>query len=68
MLPPRLLAAHRQGVQFNLLSPVKDLLSSPIVNISWRQIVERFVVTLVIVVIHKLADTLLQVARQIVIF
>jgi hypothetical protein len=49
-------AALFDGLAFDLLSHVQNVLSASEVDIGWRQVVQAFVVALVIVVVDEASD------------
>ena len=62
------LPAPGQSLHLDLVSFVQHRLTSSVEDISGRQVIQRFMVALVIVIVYELTNTFLEFARQVVVF
>jgi hypothetical protein len=62
------LAAVLDGTAFDLLSHVQNALAAPEVDVGRREVVEAFVISVMIVVIDEGGDGAFQIAGEIVVF
>ena len=56
-----------ESMSFELFPPCHDLLLPADVHLRWSDVVERFVIPFVIVVVHKTLDLLFEFSRKIIV-